>query len=1045
MNKIIFNIQRFASVIHGNSSKDRITNTVNNSQVYGLGGDDTIENGNNNVTLIGGSGNDFLNVHGGVSTLNGGNGNDTFSFTYSNSTSLKAVIEDIDPSKDVLLINYSGTNTPKLNYSTVGNDVLLTDDKGYLNITIKGSVSLDEYYDEEGNEYIWDVLRIVNENRENNGLSPLTLSQGLMNGASTRSNEIIEYLSHTRPNGTSCFTILDNIYGHSGENIAAGQSSPSEVMTSWMNSTGHRENILSSDFTKLGVGYKYRSGTLYGNYWVQMFGGGISTKTLDKTDILNTHTTLMTNNSTKSSSALKEIVSLELTNKNGTTGNDTIKNSDDNVNIEALSGNDLIINGQWYGEKGGMSLKIHGGIGNDTITNSGSKSLLDGGSGDDLIYNGYYYYEPWGANGFLDDSYNKEYNDSNSSSNVTIEGGAGNDTINNRGNNVTISGGAGDDTITKYSLANNNVFQYSSGDGNDKIYGYNSTDTLNIINGKYTRSTVGNNVIVSVDSGTITLDGAADKIININGKINEVTPSNKTSIPSNAFTYNGHSYYIYSEVCDTWEEAKSYCESLGGHLAVINNASENTTLYNYMKSSGYDSAYFGLSDKDSEGSWEWVNNEKSTYTNWANNEPNGGTNENYTMFYYKYTNGKWNDGNFARGTVNSTLNDTATFICEWDTVIGNDNVSTLLSITNSTKSPVTVDSSIKTINASKRTTAIKISGNSLANSIKGGSGSDTLNGGKGNDTLTGGKGNDVFLYSNGDGKDVITDYTVDQDKIKITGSKISKTSVSGSDVILTVGSGNIIIKNGKGKKLSLYNNSSSLINTVIGGSSKTVTVSDSTKSPVTVSADIITIDASKRTKAIKITGNAKANTIKGGNGKDTIYGGSGNDSILGNAAADTLIGGKGNDTLNGGKGNDVFVYTKGDGNDIIIDYTTKQDKIKLTSGTINSSSLKGSDVILKIGSGSITIKNGKNKSITVVDSNNKSTSKIYGASSKNYVEKLWFENDGNFTNDEIKDITQVDMNLTNDLNYTVEKIINYDANKIFNDNKNSSFITYMKK
>ena len=1029
MNKIIFNLQCFASVIHGKSSNDKINNTENNAQVYGLGGNDTIESNKSNVTLIGGSGNDLLIAGGGTTTLNGGNGNDTFGFTYSSSEKVSALIEDIYPNKDKIIINYNGTDTPKLHYSTVGDDILLTDDKGYLNVTIKSSREINDYYDNEGNSNIWETLRLVNEEREKKNISPLVLSQGLTDAASIRSREIINLYAHERPNGTSCFTAVTKSYSVMGENIYSSPATPEAAMEGWMNSTGHRENILNTSFTKLGVGYTYDPASTWKYHWVQMFGGALTDiETLNKNDILNTKATLMVNYSTKSSSTLKDMMSLELNNKNGTSGNDTIKNSDDNVAIDALSGNDIIINGQWYAEKGGTNLKINGGAGNDTITNSGSKSLLDGGIGNDLIYNGYYYYEPWGAGGFLNDSYNQEYNDANGSSNVTIEGGAGNDTINNRGSRITINGGAGDDTITKDSSANYNVFTYSSGDGNDKIYGYNSTDSLYIINGKYTKSTVGNDIIVSVGNGRITLDGAAGKTINISGKI-EDTPSSKTNIPSDAFTYNGHSYYMYSEVCDTWEEAKSYCESLGGHLAVINNSAENKKLYNYMKSSGYDSAYFGLRDTDNEGSWKWIDSETSNYRNWADGEPNGGTYENYAMFYYKYTDGKWNDGDFSRGTVNSTLNDTATFICEWDTVVGNENTSTLLSIINSTESLVTADLPIKTIDASKRSNAIKITGNTLANSIKGGSGNDTLAGSKGADTLTGGKGNDIFVYANGDGKDVITDYTVGQNKIKITGARINKTSISGSDVILTVGSGSIKVKNAKSKKLSIYNNSASLTNTVIGsGSSTSITlnVTNTTKSPVTAGGTIKTINASTRTTAVKITGNSLANSIKGG------------------SAADTLIGGKGNDTLTGGKSNDVFVYSNGDGNDVITDYTAKQDKIKLTRGAISSSSIKGSDVVLKIGSGSITIKNGKNKSITIVDSKNKSTSKVYGTSSKDYIEKLWFENDDNFASDGISAITQQNMSSNNDFNNINGQITTYNVSSILIDNKKSYSLAYVR-
>ena len=128
--------------------------------------------------------------------------------------------------------------------------------------------------------------------------------------------------------------------------------------------------------------------------------------------------------------------------------------------------------------------------------------------------------------------------------------------------------------------------------------------------------------------------------------------------------------------------------------------------------------------------------------------------------------------------------------------------------------------------------------------------------------------------------------------------------------------------------------------------------------------------------------------------------------MSGGSGNDTLNGGKGNDTLIGGLGNDVFVYASGQGNDVIKDYTAGQDRIKLTSGSITSSSVKGSDVILNIGSGSITLKNAKGKEITVTDSSNNTTTEVY-ATSKSFIEEPWF----------------FDSDLTSILNVTSESVI----------------------
>ena len=115
------------------------------------------------------------------------------------------------------------------------------------------------------------VLDLVNAERAKYGLAPLSWdSSNLGPGAAVRAQEISTYFSHTRPDGSSCFTAVTNP-GMLGENIAAGQRTPQEVMNSWMNSPGHRANILNARYTRLGVGYYYNPSAPYRYYWVQMF------------------------------------------------------------------------------------------------------------------------------------------------------------------------------------------------------------------------------------------------------------------------------------------------------------------------------------------------------------------------------------------------------------------------------------------------------------------------------------------------------------------------------------------------------------------------------------------------------------------------------------------------------------------------------------------------------------------------------------------------------------------------------------------------------
>lgn len=120
-----------------------------------------------------------------------------------------------------------------------------------------------------------EVLRLVNIERENAGLRPLEMADtNLIAAAQERAQEISNKFSHTRPNGSSCFTALDehNVrYSYCGENIAAGQQTPEAVVNSWMNSPGHRANILNPNYRKIGIGYCYSLNGGYSHYWVQMF------------------------------------------------------------------------------------------------------------------------------------------------------------------------------------------------------------------------------------------------------------------------------------------------------------------------------------------------------------------------------------------------------------------------------------------------------------------------------------------------------------------------------------------------------------------------------------------------------------------------------------------------------------------------------------------------------------------------------------------------------------------------------------------------------
>ncbi|MDP4161936.1 MAG: SafA/ExsA family spore coat assembly protein [Bacillota bacterium] len=118
------------------------------------------------------------------------------------------------------------------------------------------------------------VIQLTNQERAKNSLPPLTADWELSRVARYKANDMRDknYFSHTSPTYGDPFTMMKNFgisYHSDGENIAAGQLTPQEVVTAWMNSPGHRANILSRSFTRIGVGFSKGGSQRY--YWCQMF------------------------------------------------------------------------------------------------------------------------------------------------------------------------------------------------------------------------------------------------------------------------------------------------------------------------------------------------------------------------------------------------------------------------------------------------------------------------------------------------------------------------------------------------------------------------------------------------------------------------------------------------------------------------------------------------------------------------------------------------------------------------------------------------------
>ena len=285
-----------------------------------------------------------------------------------------------------------------------------------------------------------------------------------------------------------------------------------------------------------------------------------------------------------------------------------------------------------------------------------------------------------------------------------------------------------------------------------------------------------------------------------------------------------------------------------------------------------------------------------------------------------------------------------------------------------------------------------------------------------------GAGADVYVYSGGN--DVIADYKAGDDKIKLSGASITGASLSSSNVVFTTTNGKLTVKSGKGKNITIIDaEGNETTNTypidygVTVSSSKMTLGTKFTDTTIDLSEypSVKTVNAASLTAGIEIIGNSLNNSIKGGKGADTIYGGAGND------------------TVSLGAGADVYVYSSG--NDIIQDYKAGEDKISLSGGALTASSISSSNVILYTENGSINVKGGKGKDITVIDADGNETTQKY--ITETFASSADLFEDDNFMTDDVQivDITEITAD-----NYSVTEIQSANYETLAQDEK--TFIAY---
>ena len=148
---------------------------------------------------------------------------------------------------------------------------------------------------------------------------------------------------------------------------------------------------------------------------------------------------------------------------------------------------------------------------------------------------------------------------------------------------------------------------------------------------------------------------------NDNGIVDEPI---QVRIPDDAVKFDGHHYYLFDNGKSNWCEAQNFCKSVGGDLVVVNNGDENQFLMDYIEDMGYDRAFIGYSDEESEGRWYWVSGKTSHYVDWGITRDGDVAPTNETRWYnfaeidLQLTAGSWKDGVFGQ--------DTTAYICEWE-------------------------------------------------------------------------------------------------------------------------------------------------------------------------------------------------------------------------------------------------------------------------------------------------------------------------------------------------------------------------------------------
>ena len=992
------------------------TNTISGATINALGGSDTIDSDADNVVVNGGNGNDSVDSSGDYSTLNGDAGNDDLFNREATGTKI------FGGAGDDSLHNYIGHSVSIV--AGVGND--------YVNSYQGNFVTLSG---DDGNDFVQNISGTnsslsggAGADTLNNSGDYSTLLAGAGNDSIYNLGDTVSLDGGAGNDTIHSYSYSATINGAGGNDIISLQGGSMNNLIKYFSGDGNDKiyGLTATETLQIGGGNgsysKAQSGNnvivTVGTGKITLIGAAGMTLNIAGNEKVTTPSTLLTvtdstaspvtvNASIKNINASARTKAIKITGNalansiSGGSGKDTISGAAGNDKILGNAGNDSLSGGDGADTLSGGSGndKLLGGNGNDSLNGGDGADTLSGGAGADKLL---------GGNG----------NDSLSGGDGadTLSGGAGADKLLGGSGNDSLSGGAGNDTFTGGNGAD--IFVYTA--GNDVITDYKAEDKISI-SAAATPTISGNDVIFTVGTGKITVRDAANKTVSYtdkNGaKTYTYTPDTNAGVIISA---NGKGVTLTEDYMEEEFDVANY----GAAVQTINAAAVLASLK--IKGNRIKNKIIGSSEDD----WIDGGDGADSIFGGAGNDTIIGGKGNDTLTgsdgsdIFVYSGGDGDDlitdyksedrisiasgsvidtetrnknvvftlSNNGKITVKGGADKTVTYIeggkekhtTVTDPAVRVDEGKIILtkSYTESVFD-VTEDyvETIITIDASAVTHDLKIIGNKNGNSIVGSDQNDTIDGGLGNDTLIGGEGSDIFVYRSGDGNDIITDYAQGEDKISIASGSVTPT-ISGNDIVLKVGSGKITVE-GAAKRTVTYINQSGEEKTyfkrIIDNGTTIILTENYTDTSYTATANKIkVIDAEEVNHDITITGNAKANDIISGSGDDSIKGLAGADTLSGGSGNDTILGGEGNDQLYGGTGKDIFVYSDGDGKDTIWDYKA-EDKIQILSGkpTVSTS---GNDVVFKIGSGSITVKEALNTAITLIDENGDVMSESYSPS-----------------------------------------------------------------